>query len=123
LVFFGARLIGAALAEIALLLAAILATTVLFWRIDRVAGARFRSVRRVGRLRHGAECGAVAAELDLDVDPPSGPCLCLLAWKPQTRKYSAQTSSKRFQSIDRNNSRLHASERGRGATPVDLYSL
>jgi translocator protein len=40
-VFFGARLIGAALAEIALLLAAILATAVLFWRIDRVAGALF----------------------------------------------------------------------------------
>lgn len=39
--FFGARLIGAALAEIALLLAAILATAVLFWRIDRVAGALF----------------------------------------------------------------------------------
>ncbi len=37
-VFFGARLIGAALAEIVVLLAAILATTVLFWRIDRVAG-------------------------------------------------------------------------------------
>jgi translocator protein len=40
-VFFGARLIGAALAEIALLLAAILATAVLFWRIDRLAGALF----------------------------------------------------------------------------------
>ncbi len=38
-VFFGERLIGAALAEIALLLAAVLATAVLFWRIDRVAGA------------------------------------------------------------------------------------
>ena len=41
LVFFGARLIGAALAEIVLLLAVILATAVLFWRIDRVAGALF----------------------------------------------------------------------------------
>jgi benzodiazapine receptor len=40
-VFFGARLIGAALAEIALLLAAILATVVLFWRIDRVVRALF----------------------------------------------------------------------------------
>jgi translocator protein len=40
-VFFGARLIGTALAEIALLLAAILATAVLFWRIDRVAEALF----------------------------------------------------------------------------------
>lgn len=40
-VFFGARLIGAALAEIALLLAAVLATAVLFWRIERVAGALF----------------------------------------------------------------------------------
>jgi len=39
--FFGARLIGAALAESMLLLAAILATAVLFWRIDRVAGALF----------------------------------------------------------------------------------
>lgn len=39
LLFFGARLIGAALAEIALLLAAILVTLVLSWRIDRVAGA------------------------------------------------------------------------------------
>jgi len=39
LVFFGARLIGAALAEIAVLFAAILVTALLFWRIDRVAGA------------------------------------------------------------------------------------
>lgn len=36
--FFGARLIGAALAEIAVLLAAIVATLVLFWRVDRAAG-------------------------------------------------------------------------------------
>ena len=39
LVFFGARLIGAALVEIAVLFAAIVATALLFWRIDRVAGA------------------------------------------------------------------------------------
>jgi benzodiazapine receptor len=38
-VFFGARLIGPALAVIAALLAAILANAFLFWRIDRVAGA------------------------------------------------------------------------------------
>ena len=37
LVFFGARMIGAALAEIAVLLAAILATAALSWRIDRTA--------------------------------------------------------------------------------------
>jgi benzodiazapine receptor len=37
-VFFGARMIGAALAEIAVLLLAILATLALFWRIDRMAG-------------------------------------------------------------------------------------
>lgn len=37
-VFFGARLVGAALAEIAVLLVAIAATAVLFWRVDRVAG-------------------------------------------------------------------------------------
>ena len=37
-VFFGARLIGAALAEIVVLLAAIVATLVLFWRVDRAAG-------------------------------------------------------------------------------------
>jgi len=36
--FFGARMIGAALAEIVVLLLAILATLVLFWRIDRQAG-------------------------------------------------------------------------------------
>ena len=36
--FFGARMIGAALIEIVLLLAAILATLVCFWRIDRLAG-------------------------------------------------------------------------------------
>jgi benzodiazapine receptor len=40
-VFFGARLVGAALLEIVILLAAILMTTVLAWRIDRVAGALF----------------------------------------------------------------------------------
>jgi tryptophan-rich sensory protein len=39
LVFFGARMIGAALAEIVVLLAAILVAAALFWRIDRVAGA------------------------------------------------------------------------------------
>ena len=37
-VFFGARMIGAAFAEILLLLAAILVTAALFWRADRVAG-------------------------------------------------------------------------------------
>lgn len=36
--FFGARTIGAALAEIALLLAAICVNGWLFWRIDRLAG-------------------------------------------------------------------------------------
>jgi benzodiazapine receptor len=38
-VFFGARLIGPALAVIAVLLVAILANAFLFWRIDRAAGA------------------------------------------------------------------------------------
>jgi len=38
-VFFGARLIGPALAVIAALLAAILVNVTLFWRIDRTAGA------------------------------------------------------------------------------------
>ena len=37
--FFGGRLIGAALVEIGVLLAAIVITAVLFWRIDRIAGA------------------------------------------------------------------------------------
>jgi benzodiazapine receptor len=36
--FFGFRLIGTALVEIVLLLAAIIVTAVLFWRIDRPAG-------------------------------------------------------------------------------------
>lgn len=39
MLFFGARMIGMALAEIAVLLAAILITAALFWRIDRIAGA------------------------------------------------------------------------------------
>jgi benzodiazapine receptor len=39
LVFFGARLIGPALAVIAALLAAIVVNAFLFWRIDRAAGA------------------------------------------------------------------------------------
>lgn len=39
LVFFGARLIGPALAVIVTLLAAIIANAILFWRIDRAAGA------------------------------------------------------------------------------------
>ena len=39
--FFGLRSIGAALAEILILLLAILATTVLFWQRDRVAGMLF----------------------------------------------------------------------------------
>jgi tryptophan-rich sensory protein len=38
-IFFGARMIGVALAEIIVLLAAILVTAILFWRIDRLAGA------------------------------------------------------------------------------------
>jgi tryptophan-rich sensory protein len=37
--FFGLRLVGAALAEILVLWAAILATTVVFWRRDGLAGA------------------------------------------------------------------------------------
>ena len=36
--FFGGRMVGAALAEIALLLAAVCVNALLFWRIDRVAG-------------------------------------------------------------------------------------
>lgn len=39
LVFFGARLIGPALLVIAALLAAIVVNAVLFWRLDRLAGA------------------------------------------------------------------------------------
>jgi tryptophan-rich sensory protein len=39
--FFGMRAIGAALVEIVLLLVAILATTLAFWRRDRVAGMLF----------------------------------------------------------------------------------
>ena len=39
--FFGARTIGGALAEIAVLFAAIVVTAGLFWRIDRVAGVLF----------------------------------------------------------------------------------
>jgi tryptophan-rich sensory protein len=38
-VFFGARLVGPALAVIAALLAAIVANAFLFWRLDRAAGA------------------------------------------------------------------------------------
>ena len=38
-VFFGARMVGGALAEIGVLFVAILATGALFWRVDRMAGA------------------------------------------------------------------------------------
>jgi translocator protein len=41
IVFFGLRSIGAALADIVVLLFAILATTVVFWQRDRVAGMLF----------------------------------------------------------------------------------
>ncbi len=41
IVFFGLRSIGAALVEIVVLLLAILATTAVFWRHDRVAGVLF----------------------------------------------------------------------------------
>ncbi|MGP1676293.1 MAG: TspO/MBR family protein [Burkholderiales bacterium] len=41
IVFFGLRSIGAALVEIVVLLLAILATTVVFWQRDRVAGMLF----------------------------------------------------------------------------------
>jgi benzodiazapine receptor len=37
-IFFGARLIGAALADIVVLLAAIVLTAILSWRVDRLAG-------------------------------------------------------------------------------------
>lgn len=40
-IFFGLRSIGAALAEIVVLLLAILATTAVFWRHDRIAGMLF----------------------------------------------------------------------------------
>lgn len=40
-VFFGYRLIGAALLEIVVLLMAIVATTILFWKHDRLAGMLF----------------------------------------------------------------------------------
>ena len=40
-IFFGAHQIGPAFAEICLLLICILATTVLFWRRDRIAGLLF----------------------------------------------------------------------------------
>ena len=41
LLFFGWRMVGAAFVEVIVLLAAIVATAVLFWRIDRWAGAIF----------------------------------------------------------------------------------
>jgi len=41
IVFFGMRAVGAALAEIVVLLLAILATTAVFWRRDRAAGMLF----------------------------------------------------------------------------------
>jgi benzodiazapine receptor len=41
IVFFGLRSVGAALIEIVVLLLAILATTVVFWQRDRVAGMLF----------------------------------------------------------------------------------
>jgi translocator protein len=41
LLFFGLRSIGMALVEIVTLLLAIIATTVIFWRLDRLAGALF----------------------------------------------------------------------------------
>lgn len=41
ILFFGMRSIGAALIEIVVLLLAIIATMVVFWRRDRVAGALF----------------------------------------------------------------------------------
>jgi tryptophan-rich sensory protein len=41
IVFFGLRSVGAALVEILVLLLAILATTVVFWRRDRMAGILF----------------------------------------------------------------------------------
>ena len=41
IVFFGLRSIGGALVEIAVLLLAIVATTVVFWQRDRVAGMLF----------------------------------------------------------------------------------
>jgi benzodiazapine receptor len=41
IVFFGLRSIGAALAEIAVLLLAILATSAVFWQRDRIAGMLF----------------------------------------------------------------------------------
>lgn len=40
-IFFGARMIGAALIDIVVLLAVIVLTAVLTWRIDRFAGALF----------------------------------------------------------------------------------
>ena len=40
-VFFGMQAIGPALVEIVFLLAAIIATAALFWRVDRVSGALF----------------------------------------------------------------------------------
>jgi len=41
ILFFGFRSIGAALAEVVILLLAILATTAAFWRRDRLAGMLF----------------------------------------------------------------------------------
>lgn len=41
ILFFGLRSIGAALAEVLVLLLAILATTVVFWQRDRIAGMLF----------------------------------------------------------------------------------
>jgi tryptophan-rich sensory protein len=38
-IFFGAHLLGAALAEIALLFVFVVATAIAFWRVDRLAGA------------------------------------------------------------------------------------
>ena len=64
-----------ALGDIFLLEAAILATIVLFWRKDKLAGALLMPYRRLGRLRHGAEFCDLAVKWVKSVRQPM-PCSC-----------------------------------------------
>ena len=66
LVVFGLQQIGLALIEIVILLLAIIANAILFWRIDRLAGA-LRAVRALGHLRDLAQHFAMAAQSNLAV--------------------------------------------------------
>ena len=70
--FFGLQLIDLALVEIVILHFTIIINTIIFWRLNRLAGLSVRALRRVGRVRDGPQFINLADQLNLQIEGKLG---------------------------------------------------